>query len=60
VTRPHREHHAAGVRSSEGWTKDPHPLQRQITGDCLSAFDTKSLSSVDRTFFHPRTSAQGI
>jgi hypothetical protein len=40
VTRPHREHHAAGARSSEGWTSDPHPLHRQITGDCLLLSDT--------------------
>ena len=40
VTRSHREHHAAGARSSEGCTNDPQPLHRQITGDCLSVSDT--------------------
>ena len=40
VTRLQREHHAAGVRSSDGWTSDPQPMHRQITGDCRWDSDT--------------------
>ena len=31
--RQHREHHAIGVASDDGWIKPPHALHRQITGD---------------------------
>jgi hypothetical protein len=43
VICPHREHHAAGARSSEGCVNAPQREQRQITVGCFLASDTDIL-----------------